>query len=139
MFDDLERAYLAGQRLARLATVSPAGQPDADAVGFEFDGERFFIGGRRLTASRKYKNIAAGRRLVSLIVDDYASIDPWRPRGVKVHGTAEIVQRDGRFGPGDYIAIAPDVSWSWGLDADVYADGRLTWKPRKQVWAKREA
>jgi pyridoxamine 5'-phosphate oxidase family protein len=137
MFDERERDYLAGQRLARLATVSTAGQPDADSVGFEFDGERFFIGGRRLTASRKYKNIAAGNRLVSLIVDDAASVDPWRPRGIKLHGTAEIVQRDGRFGPGDYIAITPAVSWSWGLDADVYVDGRLRWAPRKQVWRNR--
>ncbi len=138
MFDDLERDYLAGQRLARLATVSATGQPDADAVGYEFDGERFYIGGRRFTQSRKYKNVAAGNRLVSLIVDDVASVDPWRPRGVKVYGTAEIVQRDGRFGPGDYFAITPAVSWSWGLDADVYTDGRLTWRPRKQVWPDRQ-
>ncbi|HEU5431627.1 MAG TPA: PPOX class F420-dependent oxidoreductase [Thermomicrobiales bacterium] len=137
MFDDLERDYVAGQRLARLATVAANGQPDADAVGFEFDGERFFIGGRRLPESRKFKNVAAGNDLVALIFDDYASLDPWRPRGVKVHGTAEIVQRDGRFGPGEYLAITPTVSWSWGLDADVYTDGRLTWRPRKHVWAKR--
>jgi pyridoxamine 5'-phosphate oxidase family protein len=137
MFDDLERAYVASQRLARLATVSSSGQPDADAVGFEFDGERFFIGGRRLAESRKFRNVAAGNRLVSLIFDDYASLDPWRPRGVKVHGTAEIVQRDGRFGPGEYLAITPTVSWSWGLDADVYTDGRLSWVPRKQVWTER--
>lgn len=137
MFDDLERAYVASQRLARLATVSSSGQPDADAVGFEFDGERFFIGGRRLAESRKFRNVAAGNRLVSLIFDDYASLDPWRPRGVKVHGTAEIVQRDGRFGPGEYLAITPTVSWSWGLDADVYTDGRLSWAPRKQVWTER--
>ena len=139
MFDDLERAYLAEQRLGRLATVSASGQPDADAVRFEFDGERFFIGGQRLPKTRKFRHVASGNRLVSLIIDDYASVEPWRPRGVKIHGIAEIVQRDGFFGPGAYLAITPSVSWSWGLHADLYRDGRLNWSVRKQVWDASEA
>ena len=61
MFTEKERAYLGSQRLARLATVSPSGQPDADVVGFELDGDDILIGSyQNLAGSRKYKNVAAG-------------------------------------------------------------------------------
>ena len=61
MFTEKERAYLGSQRLARLATVSPSGQPDADVVGFELDGDDILIGSyQNLAGSRKYKNIVAG-------------------------------------------------------------------------------
>ena len=61
MFTEKERAFVSSQRLARLATVSPAGQPDADVVGFEFDGDDILIGSyRNLAGSRKYKNVAGG-------------------------------------------------------------------------------
>jgi pyridoxamine 5'-phosphate oxidase family protein len=40
-FSDEEVAYLRSQRLARLATVAPDGQPDVVPVGFEFDGRSF--------------------------------------------------------------------------------------------------
>jgi pyridoxamine 5'-phosphate oxidase family protein len=43
------------------------------------------------------------------------SIDPWRPRGIKVYGTAEVVEHKGMFGPGKYLRITPTVSWSWGI------------------------
>ena len=131
MFDEHERAYLQSQPLARLATVSASGQTDADAVGFEFDGERFYIGGRDLPHSRKYKNVAAGNQRVSLIVDDLASVDPWRRRGIKLHGTAEIVTRAGRFGAQEHFAITPHVSWSWGLVGDdYYAMHKVVWTQR---------
>src|SRR2546425_3095047 len=35
--------------------------------------------------------------------------------GIKVNGTAEIVEHNGMFGPGKYLQIAPTVSWSWGI------------------------
>jgi pyridoxamine 5'-phosphate oxidase family protein len=130
VFSDEEIAYLSSQRLARLATVAADGQPTVDAVGFQFDGERFYIGGINLPSSRKYRNIAAGNHLVALIIDDLESMDPWTPRGIKLHGTAEIVSRDGFFGPGDYFAITPTVSWSWGIQAPTFAA-----PPHKVVWA----
>lgn len=137
MFSEEEVAFLRTQRLLRLATVAPNGQPDADAVGFDFDGERFYIGGRNLARSRKYKNVAAGNRLVSLIIDDLASTKPWRPRGIKVHGVAEIVHHSGYAGAGEYLAVSPQVSWSWGLGGEDYRDGMFT--PHKIVWPAEEA
>lgn len=122
MFTDEELAYLRSQRLARLATVAPDGQPTVDAVGYQFEDGRFIIGGRNLPGTRKYRNVAAGDDKVALIVDDLASTDPWTPRGVKVHGVAEIVARDGSFGPGDDFAITPTVSWSWGILAPAFGE-----------------
>jgi len=132
MFTENELAFMRSQRLLRLATLEPNGQPDVDAVGFEFDGQRFIIGGRNLPASRKYKNVAAGHHLVSLILDDLVTVSPWQPRGVKIHGVAQTAQMTGRFGPGDYLVVTPQVSWSWGIEGDQFQSGRTG--PHKTVW-----
>jgi pyridoxamine 5'-phosphate oxidase family protein len=133
MFSERERAFLQTQPLARLATVAVNSQPDVDAVGFEFDGVRFYIGGHFLESSRKYKNIAAGQSKVSLIIDDLKSLQPYEPRGIKIHGEASIVTREqGHLGPGTYFAITPKVSWSWGIDGPVFQDGKFV--PKKITW-----
>lgn len=133
MFSEKERAFLQSQTLARFATVAVNGQPDVDAVGFGFDGKRFYISGYALERSRKYKNVAAGHRQVSLIIDDLPSIEPLVPRAIKVHGKAEIVTLEqGYRGPGTYLVITPEVSWSWGVDAPAFQDGQFVTK--KITW-----
>ncbi|HEU5349337.1 MAG TPA: PPOX class F420-dependent oxidoreductase [Ktedonobacterales bacterium] len=129
MFSELELTYLQGQRLARVATVDSKGQPTVDAVGFSLDGEQILIGTHSPILTRKYRNVLDGNRDVALIVDDLQSVQPWRPRGIKIHGSAEIVERQGHFGPGSYIVITPKVSWSWGIESQDGARG-----PRKTVW-----
>lgn len=133
MFAPEELAYLRQLRLARLATVDATGQPTVDAVGFQFEGGRFSIGGIDLPRSRKYRNIAAGNSQVALIVDDIASVDPYTPRGIKVHGAAEIIHaHDGFFGAGEYFVITPRVTWSWGVIAPAFQEGRFA--PHKTTW-----
>jgi pyridoxamine 5'-phosphate oxidase family protein len=133
MFSDKERAYLGSQRLARLATVSPTGQPDADVVGFELDGGDVLIGSYAdLEASRKYKNVAAGSEKVSLIVDSLASVDPMDPVAVKIHGTASIEHRTGRFGPMEYIVVRPQTTWSWGVEQPAFINGQF--RAHKTRW-----
>lgn len=134
MFSDEELTYLADQRLARIATVDSSGQPTVDVVGFAFDGDRFVVGGRDLPATRKHRNVVAGNTKVSLIVDDLRSVDPWRPRGIRVFGTARAVTRDGMFGHGDYLEIVPSITWSWGVvtGQDDFRGGDFT--PRRTVW-----
>jgi pyridoxamine 5'-phosphate oxidase family protein len=132
MFSEAEITYLKSQYLARLATVSSEGQPTVDAVSFEFDDARFYVGGSALPSSRKYKNIANGNHKVSLIIDDLETINPWKVRGIKVHGLAEIVERSGRFGLKEYLAITPTISWSWGIEGENYRDGKFA--PKKIVW-----
>ena len=116
MFSEQELAFLRTQPLARIGTVDNDGQPTVDVVGFEFDGARFYIGGRQLEATRKYKNILSGQRKVSLLIDDLKSLRPWQPRGIRIYGTAEVVQRQGHLGQGSYLGITPTVSWSWGIE-----------------------
>ncbi len=57
MFTDAEKAYLQGQRLARIATVSSGQQPDVAPVGFKFEEGRFYVSGYDLQRTRKYKNV----------------------------------------------------------------------------------
>jgi pyridoxamine 5'-phosphate oxidase family protein len=133
MFTAKERAYLTAQRLARLATVSPSGQPDADVVGFELDGDDILIGSYQdLHKSRKYQNVAAGGTRVSLIVDSLAAVEPMDPVAVKIHGTATIEPRTGRFGPMDYIVVRPTTSWSWGVEEPAFVDGQF--RANKTGW-----
>lgn len=132
MFSEQELAFLQAQPLARIATVDHDGQPTVDVVGFQFDGTRFYVGGHQLETTRKYKNIAAGNRKVSLIIDDLKSLSPWQPRGIRVHGIAEVVQRQGHLGPGSYLAITPVVSWSWGIVEPGTQPGRPG--PKKIIW-----
>jgi pyridoxamine 5'-phosphate oxidase family protein len=111
-FTDAERSFLAEARLARIATVSEDGEVDVAPVVFRLDEQgRLVVGGRDQPHTFKYKNVRAGSR-AALVVDDLESVDPWRPRGVKVHGDAQIVTRpDGR----EVIVITPRRKWSWGL------------------------
>ena len=129
MFSEQELAYLQTQRLARLATVDTSGQPTVDAVDFSLDGGQILIGAHSPVLSRKYRNVLDGHTKVALIVDDLASVQPWRPRGIKIHGTAEVVERSGHFGAGRYLVITPTVSWSWGIEPREGAVG-----PKKTVW-----
>ena len=132
MFSEQELAFLQAQPLARIATVDHDGQPTVDVVGFQFDGARFYIGGRQLETTRKYKNIMAGHRKVSLIIDDLKSFRPWQPRGIRIHGIAEVLQRQGHLGPGSYLAMTPLVSWSWGIEEPGPEQGRAG--PKKIKW-----
>jgi pyridoxamine 5'-phosphate oxidase family protein len=130
MFTDYEIEYLKSQPLARLATVADNGQPDVVPVGFEFDGEEFYIGGHNPRNTRKHKNVRTGHTRVALVVDDLASVKPWRPRGIRVYGSAELVEREGRFGFGEYMHILPRISWSWGFGEEGGPEG---FAPRRAV------
>lgn len=118
VFSEPEIEYMKTQRLCRFATVSAGGQPDVVPIAFEFDGKYFFVGSHSqdiFHKTRKYKNVRDGRALVALVVDDLESVDPWRPRAIRVYGTAEVVDHKGMFGPGNYLRITPKVSWSFGI------------------------
>ena len=111
-----EATYLLRQRLARIATVAPDGQPDVMPVTFEFDGTFLYVGGLDPARTRKYLNLQAGSSKVALVVDDLVSTQPWTPRGLRIYGTAELVERRGQFGLARYMRITPTISWSWNLE-----------------------
>jgi len=119
MFSEAELDYLKTQRLARVASASMKGTPEVSPVGFEFDGKYFWIGSHNediFFKTRRYKNIMSGNDRVALVVDDLVSMNPWKPRGVKVSGKAELMDHIGMFGPGKYFRITPLVTASWGIE-----------------------
>jgi len=119
MFSEKETEYLKSQRLARVATASKQGRPEVSPVSFAFDGTYFWIGSYSqeiFLRTRRFRNIAGGNQAVSLVIDDLETIDPWKPRGIKVRGKAEVMDHDGQFGQGKYIRIKPKTSVSWGLE-----------------------
>jgi len=111
-FSSAERAYLTGERrLGRLATVGPEGTPHVTPVGFAYDPDTdsIDVGGRDLTTTKKFRDVKhAGR--AAIVVDDLASVDPWRPRGVEVRGRAEAIEN-----PVPVIRIHSERVVSWGL------------------------
>jgi pyridoxamine 5'-phosphate oxidase family protein len=132
-FTEEEITYLGTQRLARIATVSPDGQPDVVPVGYQFDGNHFYVGGMDPGKTRKFRNVAAGSTKVALVIDDLVSVDPWMPRYLRIYGTAELVERqEGQFGPGHYMRITPSVSWSWNLGGRSFTHDREV-VPRRAV------
>jgi len=108
MFSEKESAYLKTQQLARIATVSKDSQPDVAPVGFDFDGVYFYVGGLALSRTLKYQNVQVNLK-VSLVIDDLETVDPVQPRGIKIHGIADITTREGYVGSGSYIRIKPEV------------------------------
>ncbi len=113
MFTAEEVEFLVGQRLGRIATASSNSEPDVAPVGFSLDDGVIVIDGFDNTKTRKYHNIKANPR-ASFVVDDLASVDPWRPRGVKVSGRAEIAGNEKPT-----LRITPETIWSWGINPNA--------------------
>ena len=126
VFTDAEVAYLRSQRMARLATASPTGQPDVAAVTFSLDGDTIVSGGYDITKTVRYGFLQRNPKAV-IVIDDLASIDPWSPRGVKVRGSAVLEESSS----GARIRIVPEVIWSWGINTD--AEKRFLGVERRNV------
>jgi pyridoxamine 5'-phosphate oxidase family protein len=121
-FTDAQLDYLHSQLLGRLATVDADGAPQNNPVGYridELDGQhRILIGGSRMGATRKFRNVRRNPR-VAFVVDDLATVRPWRPRMVEIRGTAETLTDIDPFGPGysrEIIRITPEKVYSFGLE-----------------------
>jgi pyridoxamine 5'-phosphate oxidase family protein len=115
-------AYLASQRLGRLATVDSRGAPQNSPVGFRYNADlgTIDIGGRNMGASRKFRNLAQNPN-VAFVVDDIASVQPWRVRCVEIRGHAEALFDQIPIAPGmspEIIRIYPGRVISFGLDPD---------------------
>jgi pyridoxamine 5'-phosphate oxidase family protein len=118
-FTDAELAYLASQRLGRLATAQPDGTLQVNPVGFRYNAETgtIDIGGHNMAASRKFRNVAANGR-VAFVVDDIASTDPWRVRCLEIRGDGEALVEPSDGGgqiAGPIIRIHPRRVISFGL------------------------
>ncbi|MFI5908705.1 PPOX class F420-dependent oxidoreductase [Dactylosporangium sp. NPDC051541] len=118
-FSDVEQAYLATQRLGRLATILPSGYPHNNPVGFAYNAAlgTIDIGGHNLGASKKFANVRANPK-VSFVVDDIASYTPWQVRGVEIRAEAEALADTDPLHPGlsrELLRLHPTRIRSWGL------------------------
>jgi pyridoxamine 5'-phosphate oxidase family protein len=139
IFSQKEIEYLNSQRLARIATAAVSTheersvQPDVVPVGFDFDGDYFYVGGMNILKSIKYKNILKNDR-VAIVIDDLKTVNPWDPRGIKIYGTADVTtSQNGYMENTDhpnpqYIRISPKRKWSWGIEEPIFVEGRFNVK-----------
>jgi pyridoxamine 5'-phosphate oxidase family protein len=114
-FTDTELSYLLGKRrLARVATVGRDGTPHVVPVGWSYNAEQdtIDIGGYNMERSKKYRDVKRSGR-AAVVIDDLASTDPWRPRGVEIRGRAEALDEP------PLIRIHPERIVSWGIETAV--------------------
>ena len=99
-FSAAELEFLRSQRLARVATVSPAGWPHVMPVMYQLvDSDRAF---EFDADGAKLRNLTAERR-AALVVD---AMGP--KRGIAVQGRCTIVGHE-------RARLDPDRAFSWGL------------------------
>ncbi len=121
-FTPVEIAYLQSQRLGRIATAGPDCQPHVVPVGFRYNAQfdTIDVGGHDFAKRKKYRDVQRNPR-VAIVIDDLASIDPWRPRMIEVRGEAEILATGGEnVGPGfdpEMFRIRPQRIISIGIAA----------------------
>lgn len=112
-FTDEEFDYLSERRLGRIATIGKDGTPHVTPVGWRVDTEQgvIVVGGINLAETKKFRDVAHTGR-AAIVIDDLASVDPWRPRGIEIRGHADTVTQ-----PAPAIRIWPERIISWGLNA----------------------
>ena len=130
-FTPAEINYLKNQRLGRLATVGQVGQPHVVPVAFRYnpDLDTIDIGGHGFANRKKYRDVGKNPR-VAFVIDDLASIDPWRARGIEIRGTAEILETGGEtvqpgFDP-EMFRITPHRIVSWGIEESSFSANART-------------
>jgi pyridoxamine 5'-phosphate oxidase family protein len=127
VFTDNELSYLAGQRLGRIATVGPDGQPHVVPTSFRYNAEHdaIDVGGLRMSSTKKLRDVRRTGR-ASIVIDDV--LPPWQPRMIEVRGTAAVVPSGGKaFGErfdDTIVRIQPTRIISFGIDSGQSANAR---------------
>jgi pyridoxamine 5'-phosphate oxidase family protein len=112
--------YLASQRLGRLATAGTDHKPHVVPTSFRYNPDlgTVDVGGHHVATTKKYRDVQANG-WAAIVIDDLASVDPWRPRMLEIRGRAEAIPHGGeRLGPGfgaAFIRIHPEKVNSFGL------------------------
>ena len=114
VFREGELEYLSGGfQLGRIATIGVDGTPHVVPVGWIYNAARdaIDVGGRDLARTKKFRDVARSER-AAIVIDDVASTDPWRPRGIEIRGRGEAIAL-----PTPLIRIHPERIVSWGIEA----------------------
>ncbi|SDK32260.1 pyridoxamine 5'-phosphate oxidase family protein [Actinopolyspora mzabensis] len=127
-FIEVEREYLRGQLLGRLATVGDDGTPQVRPLGFRLNEDGTIdLGGPRVASTKRYRNVSERPR-VGFVVDDMTPDEPGnvRPgmgRGVEIRGLARTLRvadppgEPSLAGP-DIIRLYPKRIVSWHIDPE---------------------
>jgi hypothetical protein len=59
------------------------------------------------------------------VIDDLESVSPWLPRGIKIHGSADLATRRGYVGAETSIRVKPEPKWSWDIEEPAMDDALL--------------
>ncbi len=123
-FSPAELAYLSEQPLGRVATSQPDGTLQVSPVGFRHNPQldTIDISGHGMATSKKFRNVADNGR-AAFVVDDLASVTPWRPRCLEIRGRAEAID-DSPAGP--LIRVYPTRIISFGIDEPFTSPQDLT-------------
>jgi PPOX class F420-dependent enzyme/OxyR family protein len=118
---DAQIEYLAGQRLARIATAGADHKPHVVPTSFRYNADlgTIDIGGMHVATTKKYRDVQANP-WAAVVVDDVVTTDPFTPRMLEIRGRAEAIPDGGsHLGPGfggAFIRIHPDKIRSYGID-----------------------
>jgi pyridoxamine 5'-phosphate oxidase family protein len=121
-FTEKEIEYLAGQRLGRVATVGPDGQPHVVPTTFRYnpDVDAIDVGGMRMSQTKKLRDVRRNGR-ASIVVDDV--LPPWQPRMIEVRGDAEVVDSGGKALGDQFedviVRIHPKRIVAFGVDEEA--------------------
>jgi pyridoxamine 5'-phosphate oxidase family protein len=111
VFTGKELEYLTEQRLGRIATVGPDGQPHVVPTSFRYNAEHdaIDVGGMRMSQTKKTRDVERTGR-ASIVIDDV--LPPWQPRMIEVRGTAAVIPSGGKA-----FRIQPTRIVSFGIDS----------------------
>ena len=125
VFTEAEIEYLDSQRLGRMATVGPDGQPHIIPVTFVYNAaeDALDIGGLRFGAGKKWRD-AQQNPQVTFLVDDSTGRSA---RAIEVRAIAERHETGGEtinprfpnFAP-QFFRLRPHRVVSWGLEDSGY-------------------
>src|SRR5438128_10903102 len=95
VFTDAEIAYLREERLARVATVGPDGQPHITPVTFHYNQaeDTIDVGGLFFGGTKKWRDAQDNQR-VTILIDDVIP-KPRQARAIEIRGTAELHETGG--------------------------------------------
>jgi pyridoxamine 5'-phosphate oxidase family protein len=126
VFTENEIEYLRSQRLGRMATIGPQGDPHVVPVAFRYNEEKdtIDIGGHSFAKRRKYRDMQRDPR-IAFVVDDV--LPPWSPRMIEIRGTVEF----GKAGKAvnqnfddEMVHLHPRRIVSFGIDSEEPVTGR---------------
>ena len=125
MSDEARDAFLAEQRVCRVATIGTDGHPHATALWFGWDGSNFWL--YSITRAKRWADLMQDPR-VSVVVDD--GVEYLELRGVEITGNVEVVgevPRTGLDNPELYAIERIFADKYMGGAEQMFHDGGHAW------------